>query len=186
MTDSAPLRLFFALWPDAQTAQQLIAVQDALKPAVDGRWLPHGQLHVTLVFLGNVSASRLPVLKALAAEVTASPITLNLDGLSVWRRSQVLCLTPSATPPALSELTERLASALATASFRLETRRYRPHLTLARQARCASQPLRMAEPLRLRAEAFCLVESRIGPAGPAYVRLAAWPLEQPPLTPDEN
>ena len=78
-------------------------------------------------------------------------------------------------PPALLDAACALRDALAEAGFALETRPFRPHVTLAR--RCV-QPLPRARcaPIRWRVDRLCLIGSELRPEGPVYRELAAWPL----------
>ena len=71
--------------------------------------------------------------------------------------------------------TARRAQELADAGFTLETRPFRPHVTLAR--RCL-QPLPRArsEPIVWRADKLHLVGSELRADGPVYRDLASWDL----------
>ncbi|HLB85992.1 MAG TPA: 2'-5' RNA ligase family protein, partial [Steroidobacteraceae bacterium] len=86
-------RLFFALWPDATLRSNAAERVAALVPSGGGRPQRPDQLHVTLVFLGQVSEERLDNVRAVAVEVTGNPFTFALDRLEHWRKPGVLCLT---------------------------------------------------------------------------------------------
>src|SRR4026207_925127 len=68
-------RLFFALWPDATLRSNAAECVAALVPSGGGRPQRPDQLHVTLVFLGQVSEERLDDVRAVAVEVTGNPFT---------------------------------------------------------------------------------------------------------------
>jgi 2'-5' RNA ligase len=101
---------------------------------------------------------------------------LSFDSLGAWRASGVAWIGPSVLPPALLTLHSTLADALVAAGFELESRPFRPHVTLAR--RCL-QPLPRARcaPILWRADQLFLIGSELLPEGPVYRNLAAWDLE---------
>ena len=169
-------RLFFALWPDATLRSNAAERVAALVPSGGGRPQRPDQLHVTLVFLGQVSEERLDNVRAVAVEVTGTPFTFALDRLEHWRKPGVLCLTASNVPPPLTSVVEQLRAALADRGLPTESRPYRPHLTLARKVGRFEGPAEV-EPLLWRADSITLVESRTDREGSRYEPLASWPLE---------
>jgi 2'-5' RNA ligase len=80
----------------------------------------------------------------------------------------IAVLEASKVPPALQELHARLQERLLKLELPVETRRYRPHVTLARKAMGARVPAHW-EPLRFTASGYSLVESL--PGGRGYVPL---------------
>jgi 2'-5' RNA ligase len=166
-------RLFFALWPDSGLREQLMRAARPIVELTPGRLQQPQQWHVTLVFLGAVPATRLPVAQQAAAAVRAEPFELTLDTVEYWRRAGVVCLTARQTPPALERLVATLRGELDERGFATEQRTYRPHLTLARRVR----PLRdlpAPDPLTWPATEFVLVESTSGAHGSVYTVLAEW------------
>src|SRR5688500_2444515 len=104
--------------------------------ASGGRAIPARNLHVTLAFLGQVPESQLEVVKQCADRAgSCGRIDLQFHRVEVWKRSRVLSLVPLATPPELSELVERLKFNLLSEHFEVGREEYRPHLTLARDAK---------------------------------------------------
>jgi len=169
-------RLFFALWPDTESRSGAAARVAALVPPGQGRPQRPDQLHVTLVFLGQVAEPSLDSVHAVAAGITGAAFTLILDRLEHWRKPGVLCLTTSAVPAPLASLVEQLRTALATQRLPSESRPYRPHLTLARKLARFEGPAEV-EPLPWRAASITLVESRSHREGSRYEPLASWPLD---------
>lgn len=164
-------RLFFALWPDQQTRRRCVDLTDGLK--VNARPVVASNLHVTLVFLGNVDQATEKALCSAAAEVTVQPIQLSFDRLSYWRKPAVGCLTASQNNPAVEALAAALADIAGRLGLVLDERPYRPHVTLYRKLH---QPLTAeVDAIEWRADGFCLVESRSTPHGVEYKVLQRWP-----------
>lgn len=150
------LRLFLALWPDDPVRQQL---QDHLQqwawPAAVACYLP-ADWHVTLHFIGSVSAERLPEIMAAAAQEW-EPFELVLNRPELWPHGlAVLCA--EAVPESLRALHERLGQALRQLDLALEPRAYRPHLTLARRA-AAARPPHSVQPVIWPVRSFVLAAS---------------------------
>jgi 2'-5' RNA ligase len=146
--------------------------------AVGGRTIPARNLHVTLAFLGTVPEERIEKIIALAGLVgRCGAIDLAFDRLEVWKRSRVLVIVPRILPSALKELAEQLHFNLLNEHFEVGHEEYRPHLTIARDARRALE-LDLATPIRCRFERFSLVESKNTSNGSIYRNLHNWELIQ--------
>lgn len=131
-------RLFIALWPTPVVRAAIAQWQGMWT------WPPHvarvkaDKLHLTLHFLGDVPAPRVPELVR-SSRVPFEPFELELGEAAVWPHG-IAVLQPLATPVALQRLHAALASRLLQLDFTLETRAYRPHVTLARRAYSARPP----------------------------------------------
>jgi 2'-5' RNA ligase len=176
-------RLFFALWPDDKTRQALARLNQAIADKGLKLVQPHN-LHVTLVFLGQVDAETESSLMQAAANITTQPFTLNFDSLSYWSRPRILCLScrRPAPEPAIM-LVSALEAAAANCGLSTDTRPYTAHITLARRAR--HLPDVKIEPITWRAEAFSLVESCSEPEGVLYRVIKQWPLIKPAVNPGQ-
>lgn len=171
------LRLFFALWPDADTRAALDRTGKWLHRHWEGRRTRPETLHLTLVFLGTVDASRLDELRELAAQVRAEKFALNLDQAGCWRHNRVGWLGAGETPPALAILVADLESRLESSLFRFDKRAFVPHITLLRKARCAEVPA--CRPVGWPVDRFVLVESQSTDSGVQYQIVGEWPLATP-------
>ncbi len=170
-----PQRLFLALWPGHKAAAATSAAARRWLQDCPCRLVPAQRLHLTLVFLGNVTAEALPGVKAAARSVSAPGFELALDTAGFWRRAGVAWLAPSAPPPALKDLAAQLRKALQGAGFELETRSFRPHVTIARKLN--KRPvLAPGAPVNWRCGGFCLVHSVTHASGPQYRQIAQFPL----------
>jgi len=168
-------RLFFALWPDDQTRQKLVRLNQAIE-AKGFRPVQPCNVHVTLAFLGYVDTASELLIKHSATGISAKPFVLTFDQLSFWSSPKILCLTCSHTSDEVERLVATLNKDVASCGLQTDTRPYQPHITLARHAQYL--PDITFEPIIWRAEAFCLVESCSEPGGVSYKVKQQWPFIQ--------
>jgi 2'-5' RNA ligase len=169
------VRLFFALWPDPGTQRALGALAQDLKRECGGRAVPTHNVHLTLIFLGNVERARVPRLEAIAAAISASRFDLAVDHVEYWRHNRIVWTGVSHCPGALQGLVARLGQGLAAEGFRPDGRPYVPHITLLRNAR---RPPAMATvpAVDWPVARFALVDSAARERGRVYEVLRDWPL----------
>jgi len=129
-------------------------------------------LHLTLVFLGDVARDNIPQLTAIAAQQRAIAFDLEFGAIRYWQHNRIVWAAPQAVPPPLSGFVAALESALSEAGFDFDHRPYVPHVTLIRDARppLALPALRFDWPVR----DFVLVEAVRDERGAAYRVLARW------------
>ncbi len=178
LTQASSLRLFFALWPDLLTRARIEEAARAFRNSVTASWIKTEKFHLTLVFLGDVETHKLSALKASADRVRATHFCWVVDRAERWRGSGILCLTSTTVPGGLLLLVDRLRESLQTGGFTLDTRPYRPHLTLARKADCRPN-LQPAElPLVWQVNSFSLIKSYLDQGESTYEVLRTWPLDE--------
>jgi len=168
-------RLFFALWPDAGTQRALGALAQDFRRACGGRAVPAGNIHLTLVFLGDVERARQPRLEALAAGIRGTPFELVVETVEYWRHNRIVWAGTRGCPEALQELVTHLGQVLAVEGVQPEKRPYVPHITLLRNARrgpAVPMPAAISWPV----SRFALVESVPRERGRAYDVVRDWPL----------
>ena len=180
-------RVFFALWPDAATADQLHALGGELHRHCGGRRLRRETLHLTLAFLGDVPRVRVAELLALAAGLAGEAFSLKMERTGSWKGNRVVWAAPQATPSALGQLAGALSSSLRGAGFTLEERPFSPHLTLLRNAR-RPPPADVQAQVCWPVASFVLVESERLAEGAHYRVLGRWRLAEVPdeEAPDER
>ncbi len=132
------------------------------------------QLHLTLKFIGDVEADRLPSLTKALATVQSPPFPLALRGVGHFPpRGMPRIVWAGITPrPELNLLHARIDEILATTGVARETRPFSPHATLARLKIADPQTIRHflakyqtfeTEPFQI--ESFQLYSSRLTSAG---------------------
>lgn len=164
------LRLFVALWPDPATRTAIAQEQQAWSWPSRAAPVKAERLHLTLHFLGDVPARRLGEVAA-GLQTYFEPFDLELGQSEVWPNG-VAVLLPAHTPLQLQRLHAGLSDAVAALGLAVDTRPYRPHITLARRALGAAPP---AQEQRLHwrvDQGYVLVRSLPGGAG--YRVLESW------------
>jgi 2'-5' RNA ligase len=159
-----------------------------LAPNAQVTWVPPERMHLTLRFLGEVTADHAALIATgLSApfDAKAFPVTLGGPGAFPSRGApRVLWLGFSEGLTNLGMLERELSSRLAETGIPPEDRPYRPHLTLARVR--DPRGLRLAplfEGVDVPAasgviDAVTLFESRLSPKGSRYTALHRTPLER--------
>lgn len=160
-------RLFFALWPDDRQRDQLRNVISPAAKLVEGSAVYRGSWHVTLVFLGDVPDERIPEIQAIARAVKFEPFRTRFDKVEYWPRPKVAVLSASTVPTELQHLVLSLETMLEKLEVPLDTRTFRPHITIVRRAR-PFETQRLAQPALVEWSGFELMESVPEPGGSRY------------------
>jgi 2'-5' RNA ligase len=174
-------RLFFAVDIDDATREQIACISADLRAAIEtyGRasWVRPDRMHLTLHFFGSADAIvEQRARAALASPIQESPFDVMFDGVGFFPERgspRVLWLGLRDGLEPLRRVHKTVVGPLAGVDA------FRPHLTLARLrdrvprakfAQIAGIPA-SAGPSRI--DRVTLYESRLSPAGPTYVPLAA-------------
>ncbi len=169
-------RLFLALWPDEAVTGALDAAGLAAQRLGGGRRMRRDTLHLTLVFLGDVEASRIPGLVEALGAVGGDAFRLQLDTLGYWRHNHIVWAGCAERPAALDGLVQALRSRLAALDLSVAETGFVPHVTLLRKAAMAGA-LPAFGPIAWPVAEFVLMESCRSDAGARYRRLAGWRLQ---------
>jgi 2'-5' RNA ligase len=129
-------RLFVGLWPQAPVRAGIVHWQAACTWPAGAHPTPPERLHLTLHFLGQVERQRIPALVR-ALDLPSPRFDLLLDRATVWSNGVAVLEPGDDVPAALLEFHGRLGEALQRLDVPLETRPFRPHVTLARRAKGA-------------------------------------------------
>jgi 2'-5' RNA ligase len=175
--NAPPLRVFFALWPDAGVRDALSALARDTAAQARGRAPLAGNLHLTLAFLGDVAAPRIAALQAIGPAVASAvgPFTVTLDRVGAFGNGGTAWVGASAPPRELERLAQLLTGALAKDGFPTERRAFHPHVTLARRCRHPTGTGIIVS-IEWRVERITLNASERAPTGPRYRELGAWSL----------
>lgn len=171
------IRLFFAIFPN-KTVQSLLADQaTALLPLCAGRKITRQHIHLTLLFLGNITPDRIAELRQIANDVSAKSFELNLDEIRYWKHNRIVYIQAKQFPVELFLLVDSLTKSLSAAGFVFDKRTYRPHITLIRNAvRPANIDLNNS--IRWPIDEWRLIQSLQTIRGVQYVALDQWHLKK--------
>jgi len=173
----APLRVFFALWPDAPASAALGVLAPEVATRMAGRAPQSGNLHLTMAFVGEVGPNRVAVLQTIgrAAAARTAPFALTLDRVGIFRGSGIAWAGASSAPPDIMALAQRLAEGLAAERFSVEERAFHPHVTLARRCRRGGH-LAIAPSIAWNVTRLVLNVSLLSSGSPRYDELDGWSL----------
>jgi 2'-5' RNA ligase len=124
------LRLFVGIELPAELRLRLSLLCNGVPGA---RWVDPGNLHLTLRFIGEVDEGMASDIDAALARIRAPGFGVTLAGAGCFggERPRVLWIGVEDSPPLL-QLQERIEAALRRGGVPPDTRRYSPHVTLAR------------------------------------------------------
>lgn len=166
-------RLFFALWPLDKTRQQ-IACQYRRVHQPQYKPVKTDNLHITLIFLGQVDNDTEQKLIQGANQISTPAFQLSFDQLSLWRKPGILCLTSQLKNQALLTLVDQLKNLCINCGIASESRPYKAHITLAKKA--TFKPDNKIKNINWLATSFCLVQSTNISTGVHYQIIKTWPL----------
>lgn len=165
-------RYFFAVWPDGAVRDRLVEWSESITRDERARPVAGSNLHVTLVFLGALDPPQLAAVRRLGDDTAWRGASLVLDRIGYWKRPRIIWAGPRDGSQALAELAGDLRGRLRRMGFRVEERPFVPHVTLYRKAQ--RRPKWRPQSVEWRIDEFCLVESRLSPAGAHYEVLHRW------------
>ena len=171
-------------------------------PLPGARWVPPGQLHLTLRFLGGVPEAAIPELQAALGRVRGRPFALALAGVGTFPQRAARPAGPAGPAPAVPSprvlwagvapldplrALKRLVDGVLGPDREEGQRDFSPHVTLCRWKQDAGPSL--GDPLArfldqhaglggapFEIRAFRLYRSQTLPDGPRYTALAEFPL----------
>ena len=175
------LRAFLAVEIGESARRAAAAAAERLAREVRGRevrWAQPRSYHLTLRFLGEISAEQAARVAARVAEAVAplAPFELRIGELVAFpsaRRPRVLAASVEPEAP-LAELARRVEAATLGAGLSPEARAFRPHLTLGRVRDRAHPDLGAAGPLPpepFRVAEVVLFRSDLHPEGALHTPL---------------
>jgi len=153
------------------------------------RWVHHMDLHITLAFLGSAEPEKLTVAEDKVKEAIqhekAFPLKINKLGFFGKEDSPRVFWADTESSEELTAIRDKVFIACSKAGFQLETRAFRPHITLARKWKGPEgfqkellnvwnelQP----EPLKFQAEDVVVYQTHLDQT-PKYEAVTIFPLQ---------
>jgi 2'-5' RNA ligase len=158
---------------------------------LDVRWVRPANIHLTIVFMGDVDPDRLAAIEDALDPVCRgqNPLRIALKGTGVFpnsRRPNVVWIGLAGDLEEMSRFRDALQDQLAPFGIRKERRAFKPHLTLGRFRRGSTSGGDLDRALSrfadlesavCRLERITLFRSDLKPEGPIYTRLKHWALQ---------
>jgi 2'-5' RNA ligase len=185
------IRSFLALKLPPEIKKTLSHIlREMKKTPLDVRWVKAGNIHITLVFLGNVPVGYVEPIGEAAEKVCQQygPFAISLRGAGVFssrRNPRVLWAGMEGDIDRMTCFRDVLQRHLKPFGIKQEKRPFRPHLTIGRFRKGArpGNPLDdlltkyqdLTSPVCALKE-LILFKSDLKPDGPVYSELKGWPL----------
>ncbi len=169
------IRLFVGIELPPLIRQQLHFLSGGIPEA---RWTDESNYHLTLAFIGVVDEPVAGDIDEALGHVRDHAFDLRLSGVGQFDRGGHTTIVWAGIDPnpALGHLSDKVKTALTRSGVEVDTRKYSPHITLARIGHAARQEkifhyladhgLFAAGPFRV--DHFCLFESMRGHGAPVY------------------
>ncbi len=170
--------------------KQLFArMQSRLKPVYQaGSFAEPENMHITLHFLGDTAVSKLPGLIDQFNQIEMPQLELGVGKLISFpddTKARVSAVELKGDVTLLSDLYDRMGKILKQSGFRLDHRKYRPHITLTR-FKFPMNPAKLEEGRRVvaslidsaptfRTGQFTLFQSTLDSSGARYAALGKFP-----------
>lgn len=153
------MRLFISInFSDEIKDELMNAVAQLRKVSSGGKFSYRDNLHLTLAFIGETDRRR-DVGKILDG-VECRPFDITLGSPGVFRRDGGdIRWVGIRNNPALSSLAGEIASKLTESGFDIDSREFRPHITLGRQVVCPRDVQIDVKPLTMTADRISLMKS---------------------------
>ena len=171
------MRLFIAAELPENLIEALAETSADLRGAVKGRYVGTNLLHVTLSFLGEVEATRIPEIEAALEEACEGhgPFPVSLGELGHFGRRFDAVLWQgfdAAGAQAFAELARDVREALSARGFAFDVKKFSPHVTLMRSADVSHGVLPMPCIAAGIVDTVTLFKSDLSGKHPAYTPLA--------------
>ena len=175
------LRLFLAVPIPESIAGRLLTLEADVPGA---SWRLAEQYHLTLRFIGDVNEATARDVDTELGRIIATPFEIALSGVgSFGGREPTALWAGVSAPPDLTRLVSACETAIRDAGLPPESRRYKPHVTLAYLNGTLDHEvahfLSDAAEFRTRAfvvDHFCMYASRATRSGSCYTEEAVYPL----------
>lgn len=175
-TPIKPIRVFFAIFPNQSAQKQLAHQAELLEPICGGRKVKIQHIHLTLLFLGNVSAHRIEALQQSMSNITAKEFEFSLEEICYWEKNKIIYIQAKKFPSELFSLVDSLKDILSRTGFLFDIRAYKPHVTLIRKATHQTNTA-LIKPIKWHVDKWFLIQSKQNDSDVDYIPLGQWRLQ---------
>lgn len=171
------MRLFIALRCHGKFAERLAEIQNSLKTKINSgvKWVEPENMHITFVFLGEVSESKLNnIIKSMDFISSLKKFSISIGELGAFpsmQRPRVLWIGVDKGKETLSEIARRLHENLSRNGFMIDNK-FLSHITIGRVREKIEFPAdwtKASEPeITMQINSVDLIESILSAKGPVY------------------
>ena len=157
------MRIFYAVTFTDETKDALVSYRDLIaNNSIKGRFTERGNFHLTIEFIGQVSAGDLEEHMNVLEALTITPFDLTASFIgSFKKRDREIVWMGLEKNKILNELQKQVCTTLVEHGFDVENRKYRPHITLGRQVlMTGGLDELIIEPLFIKPYSVALMESK--------------------------
>jgi 2'-5' RNA ligase len=159
-------RLFLACWPDQALQDLLYSLAQRLQKKHGGRKTARENIHLTLIFLGQVQQHREQQLRNQLRTLDVKQFDLELDEAGAFTHCRINWVGPRIIPKGLKDLHQALKHISHDLGFHTGERAYKPHVSLLRKAK--TRPEHAIDPIPWKVDRYCLIESKLKGNGVQY------------------
>ncbi len=173
------VNVFFAIWPNNKVRYQLDDLSEKLELVCGGRRIVADNIHLTLIFLGEIEASLLDQLLLVANTVKGRSFNFIVDRTHYWQCNRIVCAGTDKVPLELFDLVSFLKKILSANGFSFDQRAFTPHITLVRKVSHHDLPnslIHLEEPIIWPVHEWLLVKSERDSDRSVYTSIGRWPL----------
>ena len=171
-------RVFFAIEIPTKIQRQIVRWRAENFPDDAGRPVAAANMHITLAFLGEVSAEKQAALAKLAGRIRQPGFTLHLDDAGQWLRSRVVWLGTRQPPRGMLQLANMLRAQAARSGCYQSPQPFQPHLPLLRNTAHAVPIPAPGFHWEIPVSEFVLYESNFINGRTRYTPLQRWTLSE--------
>lgn len=185
------IRSFLAFELPLEIKNVVVRVSEELRQStLNARWVKVDNIHLTVVFMGNIKTEDIPAIARGVKEVCQAfgPFDLSLKGIGCFpnrRNPRVIWLGLDGDLEPMSEFRDALQGHLTDFGIKEEKRKFKPHLTLGRFRRpkkMDSKEDQLLSKYEDISSSVCslkeliLFKSDLKPTGAVYTKVETWPL----------
>jgi 2'-5' RNA ligase len=185
------IRSFLAFELPPEIKNMVARVSEELRQStLSARWVKVDNIHLTVVFMGNIETEDIPAIAQGVKEVCEAfgPFDLSLKGVGCFpnrRNPRVLWLGLDGDLEPMSDFRDALQGHLTGFGIKEERRKFKPHLTLGRfrkPKKMDSKEDQLLSKYEDLSSSVCslkeliLFKSELKPTGAVYTKVEAWPL----------
>ena len=172
-TDSSR-RLFLACWPDQTLQELLYDLARHLQLKHGGRTTSKENIHLTLIFLGQVQEHKERQLREKLRTLDIKQFDLELDETGAFTHCRINWVGPRLIPKGLKDLHNALSLISREFTSHSKEQPYQPHVSLLHNSQTEIEF--DIQPMSWKVDRYCLIESKQKGDGVEYEIIEEFPL----------